>query len=44
MTLPAENGPEYVPHRGPAAWGLFAPLVRRGLAATDRMRVARVLE
>jgi 2-polyprenyl-3-methyl-5-hydroxy-6-metoxy-1,4-benzoquinol methylase len=32
----------YLPHRGPAAWGRYAPFVARAQAATDRARVRRV--
>lgn len=31
--------PAYLPHRGPEAWGRWAPLVRRAEARTDRARV-----
>lgn len=34
-------GPGYLPHRGPAAWGRWAPLVERAERATDRDRVRR---
>lgn len=34
--------PSYLPWRGPAAWGRWAPLVASGLRATDRRRVRRV--
>jgi ubiquinone/menaquinone biosynthesis C-methylase UbiE len=33
----------YLPYRGPAAWGRFAPLAARGQAITDRKRVRRAL-
>lgn len=33
-------GPDYLPFRGPAAWGRFAPLVASDLRRTDRARVA----
>lgn len=35
-------GPEYLPYRGPQAWGRYAPLVERDLRRTDRERVALV--
>lgn len=34
----------YLPWRGDAAWGVFAPLVALGQASTDRARVQRVLD
>jgi SAM-dependent methyltransferase len=34
--------PEYLPYRGPEAWGSWAPLVRRGEEALDRRRVRLV--
>jgi SAM-dependent methyltransferase len=34
--------PEYLPHRGPEAWGPWAPLVRRGEEALDRRRARLV--
>ena len=37
-----EGDAGYVLHRGPSAWGPFAPLVRKDLASTDRARVERV--
>ncbi len=45
--VPAESlgryyGPEYLPYRGPQAWGRFAPLVARDLKRVDRERVALV--
>ncbi len=33
----------YLPHRGAAAWGRYAPIVERALGRTDRARVKRVL-
>lgn len=36
-------GDDYLPYRGPEAWGRWAPLVRQGMAGMDRRRVARVL-
>ncbi len=35
-------GPDYLPYRGAAAWGRWAPLVEKGTRAMDRRRVARV--
>lgn len=32
-------GPGYLPHRGPEAWGRWAPLVRRSERGRDRRRV-----
>jgi 2-polyprenyl-3-methyl-5-hydroxy-6-metoxy-1,4-benzoquinol methylase len=33
----------YLPHRGASAWGRFAPIVEKSMAAVDRARVRRVL-
>jgi 2-polyprenyl-3-methyl-5-hydroxy-6-metoxy-1,4-benzoquinol methylase len=35
--------PDYLPHRGPEAWGRWAPIARRSERALDRRRVRRVL-
>jgi SAM-dependent methyltransferase len=37
--LGAYYGDDYLPYRGPAAWGRWGPLVARDLAATDAARV-----
>jgi len=37
-------GPSYLPHRGPDAWGRWAPFVRRAGLARDRTRVRWALE
>jgi ubiquinone/menaquinone biosynthesis C-methylase UbiE len=34
---------DYLPHRGDAAWGRYAPLAARGQRGTDRARVRAVL-
>lgn len=36
-------GPDYLPHRGDAAWGRYAPFVARGQRMTDRARVRTVI-
>ncbi len=35
--------PDYLPHRGPAAWGRWSPLVKRALDRMDRRRVRLLL-
>lgn len=40
--LGAYYGPDYLPYRGAAAWGRWAPLVERGMRALDARRVALV--
>jgi hypothetical protein len=45
--LPAQDldrfyGPEYLPYRGPGAWGKFGFLVKRDLRRTDKERVSLV--
>ena len=36
-------GPDYLPHRGDAAWGRYAPFVAQGQRMTDRARVRTVM-